>query len=50
MGEDDPGEVGGVLMLLEAEVELLVAPGVPTGKSDDDNVLESLPCAWSGRT
>jgi len=50
MGEDDPGEVNGVSTLLGVEVELLVASGVPTGKSGGGNVLESLPCSWSGRT
>jgi len=47
---EDPGEVGGVLMLLEVEVELLVTPDIPMGKSGGGRVLESPPCAWSGRT
>ena len=47
---EDPGEVGGVSTLLEVEVEPLVTPDVPTGKSSGGKVLESFSCAWSGRT
>lgn len=50
MDEGDPGEVGGVLVLLRVEVGLPLAPGVSMGKSDGDKVSESLSCAWSGRT
>jgi hypothetical protein len=50
MGEDDPGEVGGVLMLLEVEVRLSVMPDTSVSKSDDNKIFESLPCAWLGRT
>jgi len=49
MGEDDPGEVGGVLTLLEVEGELLVVPGASTWKSDGNKPWESLSCACSGR-
>jgi hypothetical protein len=50
IGEDDPGEVGGVLTLPEVEAGLLVVPGASAWKSDGNTALESLSCVWSGRT
>lgn len=38
--EDDPGEVGGVLMLLEVQVGLSVMPRASISKSDGDRVSE----------
>jgi hypothetical protein len=51
MGEDDHGEVGGVVTLLEVEVEgeVMVIHGTSTWKSDCSEALE-LSRAWSGRT
>lgn len=49
MGEDDPGVVGGVLVLLEAEVEPLAVPVASMWKSDGNEISELPPCAWSGR-
>lgn len=50
MGEDGPGKVGGVLTLLEVEVELSVIPDRDPSAFNGSRVWESLPCAWSGRT
>lgn len=46
MGENDLGEVGGVLMLLEVEVEVepLVVPGAPMWRSDGNEASESFSC------
>ena len=45
IGEDDPGEVGGVFTPLEVEVGLSVMSSASTPKSDGNNVFESLSCA-----
>jgi hypothetical protein len=50
MGEDDPGEVKGVLTLLRGDVRFSVAPGASTvSDPDGDKARRSLPWAWSGR-